>query len=212
MTARLLGRFEPDTPAWHEARRWHVGGSDIGQIMGWSPYGSRADLLASKLSDPVPQEPTPAQLRGTILEPAALAWGTARYGYAYDEEASSATWLHPVFDFASYNPDGITTDGLLIEAKTTVDRCEDRGWGRAGTDQIPLTYRAQVTYGMEVLGLSEAHVLVLDGAHSGRPSLAFSRYIVRRDRQLGNRLLAAGLAFHRELTAARYEAAEKELS
>ena len=197
----LLGRFTPSSPEWHEARRWRIGGSDIGQIMGWSPFGTRDDLLAAKLTGAI-TPPSPAQLRGALLEPAVLAWGQAKHGYDYDSEMVGS-FTHPAFDWALVNPDAVTTDGELVECKTTGDRSTERGWGRAGTDAVPLTYAAQCQWGMGVLDLDVAHLLVLHGATNGRPDLAFSRYIIRRDKQLFNRLLAAGLTFHRELTAAR---------
>ena len=206
MSARLLGCWPDGSPEWHEARRWRVGGSEIGQVMGWSPFGGRDDLLASKLAAPSEETPTKAQLRGTLLEPAILAWGEQVHGYRYDE-ARRGTWLHPIFDWALFNPDAVTVDGLLIECKSTVDRSTERGWGRAGTDHVPLHYRAQTIWGMGILGITEAHILVLHGATNGRPDLAFARYCVPFDRPLFNRLLAAGLAFHRDLTAARNLAA-----
>lgn len=206
----MLGTFPPRSPGWHAARRWRIGGSEIGQIMGWSRWGTRADLLAAKLAEPVDKPQTEAQLRGTLLEPAVLAWGAARYGYQY-ADGSDATYVHRAFPWCLFNPDSITADGLLIECKTATDRSEDNGWGRAGTDRIPAAYRCQVAWGMAVCDLPEAHVLVLAGAHNSRPNLHFQRYIIRRDRAFENRLLTAGLAFHRELTAAR-EAAERTSS
>lgn len=203
----MLGRFTDGSPEWHEARRWRIGGSEIGQVMGWSPFGGRDDLLTAKLADPDPdRQSTKAQMRGTLLEPAILAWGAEVHGYHYDE-TRRGTWLHGVFDWAHFNPDAVTADGLLIECKSTVDRSAERGWGRAGTDAVPLGYRAQVTWGMGLLGLDAAHVLVLHGATNGRPDLAFARYVVPFDRPLFTRLLAAGLAFHNDLTAARNLAA-----
>lgn len=195
MTGRLLGCWADGSSEWHAARRWRVGGSEIGQIMGWSPFGDRDDLLAAKHDDTRSRE-TAAMLRGTVLEPAILDWGHRKHGYNY---SAVGTYLHPQFDWMLYNPDGITTDGILIECKTTTDRCEERGWGRAGTSQIPLHYRAQVAWGMAVLDIPEAHVLVLEGAHNGRPTLAFSRYIIRRDRALEMRLIAAGFRFINDL-------------
>ena len=196
-----------DGEQWHEARRWRVGGSDIGQIMGWSPFGGRDDLLAAKIAgNGADETPSKAQLRGTLLEPAILAWGAEVHGYRYDQ-TRIGTWLHPRFDWALFNPDAVTADGVLIEAKSTTDRCADRGWGRAGTDQVPLHYRAQCVWGMGILGLTEAHVLVLSGATNGRPDLAFARYRLPFDRALFTRLLAAGLRFHNDLIAARETAA-----
>ena len=204
----MLGTYTPGSPEWHAERRWRIGGSEIGQVMGWSRWGTRADLLAAKLADPVDKPQTEAQLRGTLLEPAVLAWGAARYGYQY-ADGSDATYVHRAFPWALYNPDSIADsdsgERVLIECKTVTDRSEDNGWGRAGTDRIPAAYKAQVAHGMAVLDLNEAHVLVLAGAHSGRPDLHFSRYVVKRDRAFGNRLLTAGLAFIRELHQLRDE-------
>ena len=200
MKPRLLGTYVPGSPEWHAARRWRIGGSEIAQVMGWSRFGSRDDLLAAKLN-PVDKPPTRAMLRGTLLEPAVLSWGAARHGYQY-ADGSDGTYLHGVYDWALYNPDALIVDGPLIEVKTTADRSTEMGWGRAGTDQIPLYYRAQVAHGMAVLDLPEAHVLVLHGATNGRPDLDFARYVVKRDRPLEMKLLAAGKRFIQELTAA----------
>lgn len=200
MKPRLLGTYVPGSPDWHAARRWRIGGSEIAQVMGWSRFGSRDDLLAAKLT-PVDKPPSRAMLRGTLLEPSVLSWGAARHGYQY-ADGSNSTYLHGVYDWALYNPDALLVDDSLIEVKTTADRSSEMGWGRAGTDQIPLYYRAQVAWGMAVMDLPEAHVLVLAGAHSGRPDLHFSRYMVKRDRPLEMKLLAAGKRFIQELTAA----------
>ena len=198
----ILGTYPVHSPEWHAARRWRVGGSEIAQVLGWSRYGTRADLLAAKLN-PVDKPSTRAQLRGTHLEAGVLAWATAVHGYEYDPVASVATHVHPVYDWALYNPDAVTTDGLLIEVKTTTDRATDKGWGRAGTDAIPLYYRAQVVHGMAVMDLPETRLLCLHGATNGRPDLDIAEYRIKRDRQLEIKLLTAGRAFAAELAAAR---------
>ena len=200
----ILGTYQPHSPEWHAARRWRVGGSEIAQVLGWSRYGTRADLLAAKLH-PVESPSTRAQLRGTHLEGGILTWATAVHGYKYDPAASVATHVHPVYDWALYNPDAVVIDGPLIEVKTTTDRAADKGWGRAGTDKIPLYYRAQVAWGMAVLGLPETRLLCLHGATNGRPDLDIAEYRIKRDRQLEIRLLTAGRAFAAELAAARKE-------
>ena len=200
MKPRLLGTYVPGSPEWHAARRWRIGGSEIAQVMGWSRFGSRDDLLAAKLT-PVDKPPTRAMLRGTVLEPSVLSWGAARHGYQY-ADGSDATYLHGVYDWALYNPDALLVDGPLIEVKTTADRSREMGWGRAGTDQIPLYYRAQVAHGMAVMDLPETRLLVLHGATNGRPDLDIAEYRIKRDRPLEMRLLAAGKRFIHELTAA----------
>lgn len=201
-----LPAMAPGSDEWHAARRWRIGGSEIGAAMGWSPHQTRAELLDAKLHD-TRAEVSDAMLRGTILEPALLAWGEQVKGYAYDPEASVCTHLHPLHDWALYNPDGITTDGLLIEAKTTSDRSNERGWGRAGTDQVPLSYRAQCQWGMGILALPEARLICLSGGVNGRPSLAFAEYRIQRDPDMFRRLLGGGARFIHDLRAATTAAA-----
>ena len=204
MKPRLLGTYVPGSPDWHAARRWRIGGSEIAQVMGWSRFGSRDELLAAKLN-PVDKPPTRAMLRGTLLEPSVLSWGAARHGYQY-ADGSAGTYLHGVYDWALANPDAIAdSDGgerILIECKTATDRSKEMGWGRAGTDQIPLYYRAQVAWGMAVLDLPETRLLCLHGATNGRPDLDIAEYRIKRDRPLEMKLLAAGKRFIHELTAA----------
>ena len=200
MKPRLLGTYEPGSPDWHAARRWRIGGSEIAQVLGWSRFGSRDDLLAAKLN-PVDKPPSRAMLRGTLLEPSVLSWGAARHGYQY-ADGSDSTYLHGVYDWALYNPDALLVDDPLIEVKTTTDRSREMGWGRAGTDQIPLYYRAQVAWGMAVMDLPETRLLVLHGATNGRPDLDFAEYRIKRDRPLEMKLLAAGKHFIHELNAA----------
>ena len=201
MKPRLLGTYVPGSPEWHAARRWRLGGSEIAQVMGWSRFGTRDDLVAAKLA-PTDRPATKAQVRGTAMEPGVLLWGTLAKGYTYDEQASVATYLHDVYDWALYNPDALTIDDLLIEYKTTADRATEHGWGRAGTDQVPLYYRAQVAWGMAVLDLPETRLLCLHGATNGRPDLDVAEYRIKRDRQLEIKLLAHGKRFIEELGAA----------
>lgn len=196
-----LPAMEPGSPEWHAARRWRIGGSEIGAVMGWSQFQSRDDILSAKLTGEH-QPQSAAMLRGTILEPALLAWGAAKHGYVYDTDAAACTYLHPLHDWALYNPDGITADGLLIEAKTTSDRSKERGWGRAGTDQVPLSYRAQCQWGMGILALPEARLICLSGGLNGRPSLAFAEYRIPRDPDMFRRLLGAGARFIHDLRTA----------
>lgn len=205
--ARILGTYGPHSVEWHAARRWRLGGSEIAQACGWSPHGTRDQLIARKLAGTI-TDPTAAQERGTYLEPSVLAWAAHRLGVDLDRQASDTTYLHDQHDWASYNPDGITTSGdLLLEIKTTADRSTDRGWGRAGTAQIPLHYACQLEWGLGILGLDRAVLAVLHGATNGRPDLGLAvyRYTARPDRFAA--LIQRGSAFITDLTDAREAAA-----
>lgn len=183
MHGQQLGVWDPDDPAWHDARRTRVGGSEIGTVCGWSRHETRYDLMRRKAGLIAPRSMSDAMWRGRLCEPAVLAWGAHKH-QLHPDPAMAGTWVHPDHPFALYNPDGVTADGVLIEAKTTSNRgpdpeWPDGSWGRAGSDQIPLTYAAQVQWGLGVLGLETARVLVLAGAINGRPDLHFAQYKVR---------------------------------
>lgn len=198
---RILGSFTPDSREWHEAREGRIGGSSIAAACGWSPYETRDDLLARMAGEIAPRETTKAMNRGTWLEPAIANWLAADRGLTYDDEASAATYQHDAFDWAIYNPDRICTNGLLVEIKTTGDRSTDRGWGRAGSDTVPLVYQAQVMWGMGIIGLDDCLLAVLHGATNGRPDLGLAVYRLRFNPDIYAALLKRGERFITELRA-----------
>lgn len=198
---KILGIYQTGSPEWHAARRWRIGGSDIGAVMGWSPWKTRNDLLHAKREDIAQKRrPSPAETAGTLLEPSILEWGTTTYGYAYDEDASAATWVNNHHDWILYNPDSITTDGIIVECKTTSNCCPQNGWGTPETNQIPQNYMAQVQWGMLTTGLQQAHLILLHGAINNKPCLGFRRYIIPACNQTQQQLFASGKEFHTQLT------------
>lgn len=199
MTGKAIGPFAPGSAEWHEARRTRIGGSDIGTVMGWSPYETRAELLHRKAGLLAPKKQSPAMKRGHLCEGAVLAYLADRHNLTYAPDMSGQTFVHADHDWALYNPDAIATSGVLVEAKTCSDRNAENGWGRAGTDQVPLHYVAQVTWGMGVTGANLCHVGVLAGALNGRPNLDFATYTVDFNADLFAALLAEGERFITDL-------------
>lgn len=222
--ATRLGYWSPDDPEWHDARRWRIGGSEIAQVCGWSPYGTADDLLATKL-DPQPRTTSRAQERGNALEDAVLGWAATREGLTLEPaDKSKATYVHDDHPFALFNPDGIAWrevfigtgsdaegasefEDVLIEAKTTADRAAEKGWGRAGSDKVPLYYAAQVQWGLGVLGLDRAVLACLHGATNGRPDLGLAVYRIAADPSAFSFLLTKAEAFLDRLELARKAAA-----
>ena len=72
MTPRLLGAYAPDSPEWHQARATRIGGSHIATIMGWSPFETRADLLARMQGVAEPKPRTKAMDRGHVYAAAVV--------------------------------------------------------------------------------------------------------------------------------------------
>jgi len=183
MTARLLADYPDRSPEWMDLRRTRVGGSDIGPILGWGtpgwngkPIKDRADVIAEKLSTEPPKK-TAAKSRGVYCEPAIAAWLADREDIQYDPERSHGTWVDVADERMMVNPDAVSTDGAYCEFKTTDFRDVDHGWGRAGTDQVPLAYACQCQWAMGILGLDRAFLAVL----YGQPKLDFARYKLRFD-------------------------------
>lgn len=200
MTGRFLGRWTPGSDEWHAARARRIGGSEIGAVMGWSPHETRYELLHRKAGLLGPRKTSAAMRRGHYCEGAVLRFLADKHSLTYAPDLSDATFVHADHEWALYNPDAVIDGGASIaEAKTTSNRSTEAGWGRAGTDQVPLHYVAQVTWGMGVLGATDCYLGVLAGAVNGRPDLAFASYRIRFDADLFTHLLAEGERFITDL-------------
>jgi putative phage-type endonuclease len=68
------------------------------------------------------------------------------------------------------------------------------GWGEQGTDDVPVYYRAQALWQLDVMGVDEVFVAALGPG-------GFRQYRVRRDEKDLRVMRAAGLAFHQRFAA-----------
>jgi putative phage-type endonuclease len=153
---KYLGTFEPSSQEWHEARKG-IGGSDIGALMGKSPWKSPFQLWAEKtgqLSDDI--EPSMPMKLGTAFEPAIRQ--------LFQEENKdwltvheTGTWQSKENSLLKANPDGIIEwkDGELgvLEIKFT----------RQYWDDLPEHYNLQVQHYLQVLGLKRGLVVAVAG-------------------------------------------------
>lgn len=196
---RRIGVWADGSPEWHAAREGRIGGSDIGTICGWNQWETRAELLERKLGELAPRKESDAMLRGHCCEPAIQKWLELKHGIKVDD-TRAGTYVGDE-EWMAYNPDGISTDGLLLEYKTANARHPEDGWGRAGTDQVPLAYAAQVIWGMGILGLTECVMAVLAGANGQGVSLHFARYKIRFDPQVFTFLKTQATDFHNQMKA-----------
>lgn len=156
MTAAVaLGRWEPGSPEWHAARASGIGGSEIAPILGLSPFESRFSLWHRKAQMIGPVEESPEMEWGKRLEPAiARKFMDEHPEYSFDR--TGWTFAHPDRPWQIANPDLYGDE--LVEVKCS--RSGD-GWGEPGTDEIPIYYRQQVLWYMDVLGVDHAHVACL---------------------------------------------------
>ncbi|MEU0992316.1 lambda-exonuclease family protein [Streptomyces sp. NPDC005953] len=157
----VLGWFEPGTPDWHAARAAGIGGSEIAAVLGLSPHESRFSLWHRKKG-----------LIGPVEESPQMRWGKKHEPTICDEFAElHAGWkIRPSPTYASVerpwhivNPDRLLLDDFgdiaaILEAKTSRDA---EGWGEPGSDDIPIHYRTQCLWYLDVLGVDRCHVAVL---------------------------------------------------
>lgn len=157
-----------DEAAWLEARRQGVTASEIAVIMGLSPWDSPYALYHRKLGILPPVEDNAAMERGRVLEPyiaqkfdgmhpnELVALGDGRELYAHAERKwQMATPDRLVFPWTG----PFAEPAALLECKSTSSMDD---WGEPGTDEIPVHYRCQVLWQMDVMGVSKAYVAVLD--------------------------------------------------
>ncbi|MFJ8538111.1 YqaJ viral recombinase family protein [Streptomyces sp. NPDC093591] len=215
----ILGWFEPGTDAWHAARANGIGGSEIAAVLGLSPHESRFSLWHRKKGLIGPVEESPQMRWGKKHEPTICDEFAELHPefvvsiaptYAQGEQiANPDRLLHKPCDCGLHKPaccdpedcgpcceDCPTCPTLakppvaIVEAKTAYD---DEGWGEEGTGEIPVWYRAQCIWYLDVLGLQRCHVAVLIGLSDYR------EYVVEYDPAEAQLLRDAGARFMDDL-------------
>lgn len=156
-TAISLGNFENNSPEWHALRneRGVVSGSQVGTILGLSPWTSAITLWAEKTGKLERQRVGNTAMRlGQLVEPAIRqlyqeAHPTHTVAEVGTYASVHASWMHA-------NPDGICVDetgeGYVLEIKHTATYWDD----------IPEHYKAQVFWYMYVFGLKKTVFAVVN--------------------------------------------------
>jgi putative phage-type endonuclease len=174
----LVGHLTPGTAAWEEARTGlTITATEIAAVVGLSPWMSRFTLWHKKAGLPTPPfEMNPAVEWGNRLEDAvADKWQDEHPGLL---AAPAGTWKHREREWQRATPDRLIypqpadefdvpeqATGLL-EVKTSPFGDE---WGPSGAeDGVPIHYRCQVIWQMDVLGLRRTDFAVLISGHDYR--------------------------------------------
>ena len=162
-TGILLGQYTPGTPEWEQARAGLcITATEIAAVVGLSPWQSRFSLWHKKAGLPTPPfQPNPAVEWGNRLEDAVAKKFADEHNMTLHE---TGTWRHCDRDWQRATPDRIG-DNCLVEVKTSPF---GEGWGPAGSDEIPVYYRCQVQWQMDVTGYRTTHVALLVSGHDYR--------------------------------------------
>lgn len=181
----------PDSIRWHQERRKGVTASEIPIVLGLSPWQSAFSLYWQKIEGTRVEE-TPAMLAGRLAEPAIVTWFEQQYPHLLPVPAGlyaqeDRPWQLATPDRLLYHGD---TLAALLECKYLINSFD--GWGVAGSDDIPVQYRAQVLWQLDVLDLDLVYVAAWHGAE-------FRTYQVHRDEQDLRVMREAGRRFWQRL-------------
>jgi putative phage-type endonuclease len=184
---------------WYEIRRAGITASEIAIVLGISPYGSPFSLFWQKVND-WRDDGNVFTSTGRHLEDAIADWWAAEHAHLLGDPPlmRAGLYAHPDRPWQLATPDrkarfrvaGRIVRHALLECKWVAYSWD--GWGEPGTDEIPVYYRAQALWQLDVLGVDEVHFAVLGPG-------GFRAYLVRRDEDDLAVMRAAGLAFHQRL-------------
>lgn len=198
--AEYVGTFVPCSPEWHAARAEGLGGSEIAAVLGLSKWESRFSLWHRKLGRIPPQTENDEMTAGKRLEPAILQWWRDQHPeFIVDPTKTPGTYRSRERPWQIANPDLIATPigaaagsgDRVVEAKFAIYPDE---WGKSGTDEIPVYYRCQVQWYMDVFGSEESRIAVFFGSCA-----EFREYVVRADPAEQGILRENGAEFMRSL-------------
>jgi putative phage-type endonuclease len=156
-SAVFLGNFENNSPEWHALRdeKGVISGSEIGAILGLSPFTSAITLWAQKTGRlPSSFEPNVPMRLGQLVEPAIRTLYQEQH--PEHEVFEVGTYAHPQNPWAHANPDAICFDETgspyILEIKHTATF-----W-----DSVPEHYKAQVIWYMWVFDIKRAVFAVVN--------------------------------------------------
>jgi putative phage-type endonuclease len=154
-----------DRDAWLAERRTGIGGSDAAAALGLSPWRTPLALYLEKLGEAQPFVDNEAMLWGRVLEPAIRDEYQRRTGRVVAR--SPRAIVNPQHAFMRANLDGMTCEPVprVVEIKTAR---MDKGWGEAGSDEVPQQYFLQCVHYMICTGAQLADLAVLIGGQDFR--------------------------------------------
>ena len=135
---------------WLKEREYGVGASEVGAVLGLSPYETPFSLWLKKTKQVEPEPENEAMLMGHLLEDAvAKRWEMETGEKVIKASAKDIIYVHPEHDFMRATPDRIVRGRKkLLEIKTTVTQVDP--------DEIYPHWLAQVQYQMYVTGIHDA--------------------------------------------------------
>ncbi|WP_197328703.1 YqaJ viral recombinase family nuclease [Ralstonia syzygii] len=170
------------------ARQTGIGGSDIGAILGVSPFKTAVDVYLAKTRPNPSDERSELTYWGHAVEPIIINRFSEDHGINVVKPDAIAR--HADHQWMVANLDGIIPGDRpgVLEIKN-VSQFGTKAWGAEGTDEVPLSYVAQVAWYMAVMGYDYGVIAALFGGNDYR------EFRVERDAELEAMLINTGRDF-----------------
>ena len=158
--SRIILPYDAPRDQWRETRRRGLGGSDAAAVLGMSKFNSPFALWAEKTgkAEPPDLDNDERIMWGNLLEPVVRAEVCRRLGLTVELPGTLQSIEH---EHMLFNPDGILSDGSLLEIKTTSAYLA----GEWDSDEgiAPDMAELQVAHGFAVTGAEGAWIAGLIG-------------------------------------------------
>lgn len=152
-------------------RSLFIGGSDIPAIMGLSPWKTPLDIFREKVLGISTFDPDKQKifLRGKRLEPIVIDMLIEEQGITVTKRSTPEKpnrYVHPNYPFIAAEIDFEWHDGTNTQngEVKTVHPFQQKQWGEADTDEIPVYYAAQAMFGLGVTDRDHCKFACLFGA------------------------------------------------
>jgi len=145
-----IPQYEQRTPEWYKQRENAITASDVPTVLGENSYKKPWNLLVDKCNaNPKPFIGNSATKWGTYYEDVAIE----KYSEKYNKKVLPfGLLIHPEYPWLGGSPDGITTDGILLEVKCPLSRKIVMG-------EVPHHYLSQVLLNLEITNLDLGHFI-----------------------------------------------------
>ena len=168
-----IPQFEQRTTEWYQQRENAITASDLPTVLGENSYKTPWNLLIDKCNaNPKPFVGNAATQWGNHYEDIAIE----HYSKKYNKKVLAfGLLLHRDYSWLGGSPDGITTDGILLEVKCPVKRKIVMG-------EVPHHYLSQVLLNLEICDLELAHFIEFIPGNSD-DEFVMNVVEVKRDRE-----------------------------
>jgi putative phage-type endonuclease len=171
-----IPQYEQRTPEWYKQRENAITASDLPTVLGENKYKTAWNLLVDKCNaNPKPFTGNAATQWGNHYEDIAIDIYSEQY---HKKVLSFGLLIHPEYSWLGGSPDGITTDGILLEVKCPIKRKIVMG-------EVPHHYLSQVLLNLEICDLEIAHFIEYLPGLPGKSDNEYTLNVVevKRDRE-----------------------------